>query len=72
VNWWDWVSGMYFAICTVIYALFADELFRFRMSFRVSNAEDLYPSDWEIASRYIGWTACAAIALYFFVKGLIP
>lgn len=72
VNWWGWVSGMYFAICTVIYALFADELFRFRMSFRVSNAEDLYPSDWEIASRYIGWTACAAIALYFFVKGLIP
>ena len=72
VNWWDWVSGMYFAICTVIYALFADELFRFRMSFRVSNAENLYPSDWEIASRYIGWTACAAIALYFFVKGLIP
>ena len=72
VNWWGWVSGMYFAICTVVCALFADELFRFRMSFRVSNAADLYPSDWEIASRYIGWTACAGIALISFVMGLIP
>ncbi len=71
-NWWGWIAGMYFAVCTALYALFPDELFRFRMSFRVYNTENLYPSDWEIASRYIGWTACAGIALISFVMGLIP
>ena len=28
------------------------------------------PSDWEIASRYIGWTFCILMALLIFIKGL--
>ena len=50
--------------------LFADELFRWDLSFRVRDVEQAEPSDWEIASRYIGWTFCILMALLIFIKGL--
>ena len=62
-NWWGWAAGMFFSILTALLALFPEEEFRFRMSFRVDDVNSVYPSDWEIASRYIGWTVGAGIAL---------
>ena len=71
-NWQYFVQGVLFSVVTVVSLLFADALFRFRMSFRVYNAENIYPSDWEIATRYIGWTAGVIVALGCFILGLIP
>ena len=50
--------------------LFADELFRWNASFLVRNAEEVEPSDWEIAGRYITWTALPVMAAVIFILGL--
>ena len=50
--------------------LFADELFRWNASFLVRNAEEAEPSDWEIAGRYITWTALPVMAAVIFILGL--
>ena len=50
--------------------LFADELFRWHLSFRVWNADHLEPSDWELAGRYISWTVLCVMALVLFIVGL--
>ena len=50
--------------------LFADELFRWHLSFRIRNADRAEPSDWEIAGRYLSWTALPLLALVVFILGL--
>lgn len=70
-NWQLWFAGVFLSVVIAVSILFAEELFRFRMSFRVENTDDLYPSDWEIMSRYIGWTVAAFATLFIFISGLI-
>ncbi len=70
VQWGAWFGGLVFAVLTAIGILFADAFFRFRMSFRVENAEGLYPSAWEMMTRYIGWTVAVLATLYIFILGL--
>ena len=70
-NWTAWLLGTLFCGITAIDLLFADELFRWRMAFRVQDPEDVEPSDWEIAGRYVGWTVLPAVALFLFVAGLL-
>lgn len=62
--------GLFICIATAISVLFADEIFRYNMSFRIKDAEDIEPSDWEIASRYFAWMILPFIALLIFVIGL--
>ena len=50
--------------------LFADELFRWNLAFRIRNAEDAEPSELELAGRYITWTVLPLAALAVFVIGL--
>ena len=50
--------------------LFADELFRWNLAFQIRNVEKAEPSDWEIAQRYIAWTAMTIMALILFIMGL--
>ncbi|MBR3601902.1 MAG: hypothetical protein IKL49_06240 [Lachnospiraceae bacterium] len=50
--------------------LFADELFCWNLAFQIRNVENAEPSDWEIAGRYIGWTAMTIVALVLFIMGL--
>ena len=61
---------MFVCAVTAFSILFADELFRWDLSFRVRDVEQAEPSDWEIASRYIGWAVCLILALGIFIKGL--
>lgn len=56
---------------TALFILFADKLFRRNLSFRIRDAEHAEPSDFEIASRYIAWTALPIMALFLFVLGLV-
>ena len=65
-----WFGGVFICILNVLSILFADELFRLNLAFKVRNVENVEPSEWEIAGRYIGWTVMAIVALVLFIVGL--
>lgn len=68
--WVGWFGGVLICALVVVCILFADELFRWNASFLVRNADRAEPSDWEITSRYITWTALPVMALVVFILGL--
>ena len=65
-----WAIGILFCLLAALEVLFADELFRLRMSFRIQNAERAEPSDWELLSRHIAWAVLLIAALVIFILGL--
>ncbi len=69
-QWSAYFLGVFICIVTAVSILFADELFRLRMSWRVQDPDGIKPSHIEIASRYIGWTASLILAVAVFVMGL--
>lgn len=69
-EWGAWFGGVCVCIFTVVSILFADELFRWDLSFRIRNAKQAEPSEWEMTSRYLGWALMAVVALILFVSGL--
>lgn len=68
--WSAWFWGVFICILTAITILFADELFLWNLSFQIRDIDKVEPSDWEIASRYIGWTAFPFSAFIIFIMGL--
>lgn len=68
--WLGWFGGVLICVIAALTMLFADELFRWNASFLVRNAEEAEPSDWEIAGRYITWTALPVMAAVIFILGL--
>lgn len=69
-GWPAWFGGVFVCIVTTILILFADELFRWNLVFRIRNVDQAEPSDWEIASRYIAWTVLPLMAMIIFIIGL--
>ena len=69
-EWSAWFGAVFLCIFNALFILFADELFRWNLAFRIRNADHAEPSDWEIAERYIVWTALTIMALAFFIIGL--
>lgn len=69
-RWLGWFGGVLICVIAALAMLFADELFRWNASFLVRNAEEAEPSDWEIAGRYITWTALPVMAAVIFILGL--
>ena len=69
-SWLMWLLGIYACAVTVCSILFADELFRWNLSFSIRNADRAEPTDWEIATRYISWTVLPIMALVIFILGL--
>lgn len=69
-TWLGWFGGVLICVIAALTMLFADELFRWNASFLVRNAEEAEPSDWEIAGRYITWTALPVMAAVIFILGL--
>lgn len=65
-----WFGGVFVCIITTISILFADELFRWHLIFRICNADRAEPSDWEMAGRYISWTVLPVIAMILFIMGI--
>lgn len=57
------------AVCTAL-ILFADELFRFYLQFRVKYPENAEPSDWELFTRWVSWGGLTIVALFSFIVGL--
>lgn len=69
-QWLAWFGAVLICILNALSMLFADELFRWNLSFQIRNAANAEPSDLEIAGRYIGWTVLTIVALVIFVIGL--
>lgn len=69
-NWSMWLLGVFACAVTGFTILFADELFRWKLSFLIQNADGAQPSDWEIMGRYSAWTVLPVLALLLFVLGL--
>ena len=70
-TWLGWFGGVLICVIAALAMLFADELFRWNASSHVRNAEEAEPSDWEIAGRYITWTALPVMAAVIFILGLL-
>ncbi len=69
-DWLIWLTGVLVCAVTALSILFADDLFRWNLRFQIRNADEAEPSNWEIASRYIGWTVLPLMALVLFIVGL--
>ena len=69
-NWLAWFAGIFISIVTTVSILFADELFRWNLAFQIRNAYNAEPSEWELASRYIGWTVLTLLAFGIYIGGL--
>lgn len=69
-EWSAFLTCLLLSAILAVSILFADELFRFRMSFRVQDVNALEPSDWELASRHIGWGLLTGLILILYFVGL--
>lgn len=69
-EWFIWLGGVFVCALNALLILFADELFRWNLKFQIRNADYAEPSDWEMAGRYISWTALTIMALVVFIMGL--
>ena len=69
-NWIGWICGVLISVVAAVSMLFADELFRWSLMFRVRDVDSAEPSDWQIAERYVGWTVGAVGALVLYFMGL--
>lgn len=69
-KWFAWFTAVFICAFNTVSVMFADELFRWDLAFRIRNADHAEPSDLEIAGRYIGWTAILIVALVIFIMGL--
>lgn len=69
-EWFAWFGAVFLCGLNAIFILFADELFRWNLAFRIRNVDHAEPSDWEIAGRYISCTVLTIMALVIFILGL--
>lgn len=65
-----WFYGVLICVYNAVTIIWADVLFRWQLFFRVRDVDQVEPSEWEIACRYISWTVMVLGALYIFVLGL--
>lgn len=65
-----WFGAVAFCLVNAISILFADELFRWNLRFRIRDVEQAEPSDWEMAARYCTWAILTVVALVLFMMGL--
>lgn len=69
----DWKAYFYCvaaSVLTVASILYADELFRRKLSWHIQNVHDAEPSDWELFSRYTIWTIMPVTILILYIAGL--
>lgn len=69
-TWLAWLCAVFISFLTAVSILYADELFRWDLSFQIQNAEAAEPSEWEMMKRYISWTVFAIAALIVYFLGL--
>lgn len=68
--WAAWIGAAVVSLLTVLSVLCADELFRWKLMFRVRDVDQVEPSDFELATRYISWTVLVVGTLVLYIGGL--
>ena len=66
-----WFGGTALTLLFANSILFADEIFRHNLSFRVRNPEEAEPSEWEMGKRYILWTVAPIFTLIVYSMGIL-
>ena len=69
-SWLAWFGAVFISLLNAGSILYADELFRWDLSFQIRNAETAEPSDWELMERYLSWTALTIVVLVIYIVGL--
>lgn len=69
-DWLVWFGAVCISLLNAATILYADELFRWNLSFQIQNAEKAEPSEWEMLSRYLGWTVLTILAFVVYILGL--
>ena len=69
-DWLVWFGAVCISLLNAATILYADELFRWNLSFQIRNTEDVEPSEWEMLSRYLGWTVLTILAFIVYILGL--
>ena len=69
-QWSAYLMGLLVCAIGAVDILFADELFRFRLSFRLRDADRAEPSDWYITCRNFSWTLLTIFTGVNFFMGL--
>lgn len=69
-DWAAWLLGAFLSVTVVVSMLYADEIFRWDLAFRIRNAEQAEPTEMEIAGRYFSWTAVTVIIGILYLNGL--
>lgn len=69
-QWGLWFLSVCLSAVTAVLVLFPEELFRWRMSFRISNAYEAEPSDWELMGRHISWFLMTVLVGILYIVGL--
>ena len=65
-----WFTGFVICMASILSILYADELFRWNLSFQINDVEKAEPSDWELTSRALSWVLLPIFALIVFLVGL--
>ena len=65
-----WFVGVVLCVLTAMTILYADELFRWNLSFRIRDVDRAEPSEWELGVRYLEWILFPILALGTFIMGL--
>lgn len=63
-------GGVLLSLLVGLSILFADELFRWDLRFRIRSPESAEPSDWELFSRKLGWTVAVILIFVLYLIGL--
>lgn len=69
-TWLAWLSAVFLSVLNALAILYADELFRWDLSFQIQNAEAAEPSEWEMMKRYLSWTVVTIMLLVLYLVGL--
>lgn len=69
-QWIAWFAAAFLCALNALSMLFADELFRWHLAFRIRDAQRAEPSDWELMGRAVGYAALTVMALVLFITGL--
>ena len=69
-SWLAWFSAVFISLLNAGSILYADELFRWNLSFQIRNAETAVASDWELMERYLSWTVITIGVLVIYIVGL--
>ena len=69
-SWLAWFGAVFISLLNAGSILYADELFRWDLSFQIQNAETAVPSEWEMMKRYLGWMVFTIMVLVIYIVGL--